>query len=110
MIRRPPRSTLFPYTTLFRSVHAERLVMVTERVAITGEGVVRLGEGTLRLTLTPSPLDQALLRVVVPVVVSGDLASPGVETHPELRVGAARAEPAAGVCAEEAGQIGRAHV
>src|SRR5256885_8564349 len=24
MIRRPPRSTLFPYTTLFRSVHARR--------------------------------------------------------------------------------------
>src|SRR3712207_7661165 len=24
MIRRPPRSTLFPYTTLFRSVAAER--------------------------------------------------------------------------------------
>src|SRR3712207_7935190 len=24
MIRRPPRSTLFPYTTLFRSVDAER--------------------------------------------------------------------------------------
>src|SRR2546422_8597536 len=24
MIRRPPRSTLFPYTTLFRSVRAER--------------------------------------------------------------------------------------
>src|SRR5690349_23192717 len=24
MIRRPPRSTLFPYTTLFRSVHACR--------------------------------------------------------------------------------------
>src|ERR1035441_3893632 len=24
MIRRPPRSTLFPYTTLFRSLHAER--------------------------------------------------------------------------------------
>src|SRR2546430_12608738 len=23
MIRRPPRSTLFPYTTLFRSIHAE---------------------------------------------------------------------------------------
>src|SRR5687767_15757714 len=26
MIRRPPRSTLFPYTTLFRSVPAERAV------------------------------------------------------------------------------------
>src|SRR3712207_5894828 len=25
MIRRPPRSTLFPYTTLFRSVIAERV-------------------------------------------------------------------------------------
>src|SRR5437867_6903605 len=24
MIRRPPRSTLFPYTTLFRSSHAQR--------------------------------------------------------------------------------------
>src|SRR2546426_6361471 len=24
MIRRPPRSTLFPYTTLFRSQHGER--------------------------------------------------------------------------------------
>src|SRR5437868_11667810 len=23
MIRRPPRSTLFPYTTLFRSIHAK---------------------------------------------------------------------------------------
>src|SRR5258707_11783969 len=26
MIRRPPRSTLFPYTTLFRSVHRRRAV------------------------------------------------------------------------------------
>src|SRR2546422_6971809 len=28
MIRRPPRSTLFPYTTLFRSVHLELLEAV----------------------------------------------------------------------------------
>src|SRR5690349_21911056 len=27
MIRRPPRSTLFPYTTLFRSDHPERLAV-----------------------------------------------------------------------------------
>src|SRR2546426_4298259 len=27
MIRRPPRSTLFPYTTLFRSDHARRRVV-----------------------------------------------------------------------------------
>src|SRR3712207_8610625 len=36
MIRRPPRSTLFPYTTLFRSV------MVTEqRLGRTGEPTLR---------------------------------------------------------------------
>src|SRR3712207_7565412 len=28
MIRRPPRSTLFPYTTLFRSVHGDLLGQV----------------------------------------------------------------------------------
>src|SRR2546427_8711184 len=28
MIRRPPRSTLFPYTTLFRSVVEDRLVSI----------------------------------------------------------------------------------
>src|SRR2546429_2610580 len=28
MIRRPPRSTLFPYTTLFRSRHVERDVLL----------------------------------------------------------------------------------
>src|SRR5260221_9066635 len=27
MIRRPPRSTLFPYTTLFRSSHAAKLTV-----------------------------------------------------------------------------------
>src|SRR5256885_3721512 len=33
MIRRPPRSTLFPYTTLFRSQHKQtRLLMVTESI------------------------------------------------------------------------------
>src|SRR5256885_4750094 len=33
MIRRPPRSTLFPYTTLFRSEHA---VEVDRRAAVKG--------------------------------------------------------------------------
>src|SRR2546426_8054751 len=34
MIRRPPRSTLFPYTTLFRSRGLERLVREIHRLAI----------------------------------------------------------------------------
>src|SRR5690625_6948445 len=33
MIRRPPRSTLFPYTTLFRSSTVCTLVKVTKRYA-----------------------------------------------------------------------------
>src|SRR5256885_5113379 len=33
MIRRPPRSTLFPYTTLFRSLHLGRVVRGEDRDA-----------------------------------------------------------------------------
>src|SRR3712207_7196634 len=36
MIRRPPRSTLFPYTTLFRSVRAEFQRMVDFGPRLTG--------------------------------------------------------------------------
>src|SRR5258708_25049741 len=35
MIRRPPRSTLFPYTTLFRSRRAARLLSERRQVAVT---------------------------------------------------------------------------
>src|ERR1041384_8731389 len=41
MIRRPPRSTLFPYTTLFRSM-GEEPIAGTDRPA-DGEGAVRPG-------------------------------------------------------------------
>src|SRR3712207_2104611 len=33
MIRRPPRSTLFPYTTLFRSNHIEAVITQVERLS-----------------------------------------------------------------------------
>src|SRR3712207_7880821 len=39
MIRRPPRSTLFPYTTLFRSggtVHVDAMTALAEAVGETG--------------------------------------------------------------------------
>src|SRR3712207_7550682 len=52
MIRRPPRSTLFPYTTLFRS--AEFLVVDTETNGLVGDaceltevGAVLVGGGEL---------------------------------------------------------------
>src|SRR2546426_5631440 len=40
MIRRPPRSTLFPYTTLFRSVAIE---VQAEQLAFRAEGVAGIG-------------------------------------------------------------------
>src|SRR5256885_11123792 len=36
MIRRPPRSTLFPYTTLFRSADAEAVVGALRQFGIGG--------------------------------------------------------------------------
>src|SRR5258708_16220581 len=41
MIRRPPRSTLFPYTTLFRSPDGNRLFLV-HRVLQDAQGLVEV--------------------------------------------------------------------
>src|SRR3712207_6993989 len=38
MIRRPPRSTLFPYTTLFRSINNVKAKEVTADRVILGDG------------------------------------------------------------------------
>src|SRR3712207_6962839 len=56
MIRRPPRSTLFPYTTLFRSlllVEHDLVLLLGDRRAVEGLVGVRLGDGL--------PLDADLL-------------------------------------------------
>src|SRR5258708_30950291 len=44
MIRRPPRSTLFPYTTLFRSVSRQADQQVRRRAAGQGVAKGRAGE------------------------------------------------------------------
>src|SRR3712207_6900986 len=41
MIRRPPRSTLFPYTTLFRSEAQARQLLLDREVNLLGRRVVR---------------------------------------------------------------------
>src|SRR5256886_11723544 len=71
MIRRPPRSTLFPYTTLFRSrlgidglahgakqPQARKIVLRRQRIAELHEGADRRGRGvehrhTVRLAVLP---------------------------------------------------------
>src|SRR2546422_5547929 len=59
MIRRPPRSTLFPYTTLFRSHGSKRLTVVpphavTAAASATGSSVIVVRASvTLRNLLPP---------------------------------------------------------
>src|SRR5258708_27908276 len=60
MIRRPPRSTLFPYTTLFRSISATQLtvaglgfdpVAANNKVAFNGGAVGTVTAPPLKATL-----------------------------------------------------------
>src|SRR2546422_8405933 len=59
MIRRPPRSTLFPYTTLFRSFLVIGAVLVS--AAVASVSVIRRGVHADELALIQS-LSQAIAR------------------------------------------------
>src|SRR3712207_7719018 len=52
MIRRPPRSTLFPYTTLFRSAVAVLANVVVAAVAFVVGGAVSEGYDEIRALVT----------------------------------------------------------
>src|SRR5256885_12027218 len=49
MIRRPPRSTLFPYTTLFRSQRGEKVLVVQHRQVKLLYGVFDRGARAARI-------------------------------------------------------------
>src|SRR3712207_4642643 len=69
MIRRPPRATLFPYTTLFRSVVPERL-----RTAFLGfffVYVATLAVGTLLMALHGLPTGAAFGSVFACLNITG---------------------------------------
>src|SRR3990167_11196533 len=89
MIRRPPRSTLFPYTTLFRSLHEgvrgggpelatllnrrrvepeRRIVAEQYRHAAGGIGVHDVRELQIVRVRPPQPLARTLHLAVVPVL------------------------------------------
>src|SRR3712207_8712402 len=75
MIRRPPRSTLFPYTTLFRSIAGPAL-RVTVRVENGTAEPVALGGVAVNLAYGPdrtpaSPLDEPSRRPFATMVEPG---------------------------------------
>src|SRR5258708_11263920 len=55
MIRRPPRSTLFPYTTLFRSLVAVRRIWVTRTATAHGRSSPKKNETTKPDWITSLP-------------------------------------------------------
>src|SRR3712207_8959305 len=70
MIRRPPRSTLFPYTTLFRS--HKHLLGLAVSVPVVGREVHRVGHG--------------------PACIAHHLAHPGIVVAAVVSVVARRSE------------------
>src|SRR2546426_7856039 len=80
MIRRPPRSTLFPYTTLFRSAHApqaDELARVIERHQHLGAGLLRRRQDHL--------LARQGVRHDRPAPPDGLAGEPRVRVEPERR-------------------------
>src|SRR5690349_23867971 len=64
--RRPPRSTLFPYTTLFRSIERDRRVIVDRAAfvrAVGGEIAAILNRGAALIVIQP----RAIIRRAVAV-------------------------------------------
>src|SRR3712207_9289934 len=85
MIRRPPRSTLFPYTTLFRSLVTAKLMVRRPRVAaVIGDDLDQVPRGasvTLDTTKVagewgdPCPAPG-------PAAVDGEVGGPGARNAP----------------------------
>src|SRR6266404_3318076 len=62
MIRRPPRSTLFPYTTLFRSIADDEAVSAAFQVGPVWPGQPRHAQPGARLVPLPAPAGAGLHR------------------------------------------------
>src|SRR5258706_10175642 len=60
MIRRPPRSTLFPYTTLFRSLNADSKVPLKELGEVGALSLSKIGEVIANYLIVPSCGDEGL--------------------------------------------------
>src|SRR5256886_17183044 len=57
MIRRPPRSTLFPYTTLFRALKAAPAGSLSGKIAMVARRMVRTQDGAGYGAAVDAPID-----------------------------------------------------
>src|SRR3712207_9420311 len=84
MIRRPPRSTLFPYTTLFRSPQEQDLVLLlpgeARRVRCWQVSLIRV----LNLLLRHQSTSRLRLRTIVHAVLNKRVATSRNELHKEI--------------------------
>src|SRR3712207_2416600 len=93
MIRRPPRSTLFPYTTLFRSGGAGVRLLLLAGLLLAGDGLARalararVGAGALTVHREAATVAQPLVAADLDLAtnVAGDLA-PEVALDAEVLV------------------------
>src|SRR2546426_3954891 len=69
MIRRPPRSTLFPYTTLFRSLMKYICQLLPDHLAVNA--LLPFPEGFAHAVDRPEPVYQRLLQLL-PELRRGD--------------------------------------
>src|SRR3712207_6998128 len=81
MIRRPPRSTLFPYTTLFRSGQGRRLLR------LAGGAVLGGAAGAALLLLTPSDAFER----IVPWLIGGAAVALLVQDRKSTRLNSSHA-------------------
>src|SRR5688572_32631808 len=64
MIRRPPRSTLFPYTTLFRSFDVSNVNGKLVLTEMGGSGRANTVNGSIEATFTAVPRVESLFKTV----------------------------------------------
>src|SRR3989449_4522683 len=80
MIRRPPRSTLFPYTTLFRSGH----ILKPELLAIPTHGMINVHPSLLPELRGAAPIEWAIINGLEQTGVTIMQMDAGMDTGPIL--------------------------
>src|SRR3712207_7143815 len=81
MIRRPPRSTLFPYTTLFRSQLANSFAEVGQRVIVVEADFRRPALQTELMPDREEPLRPGFSNYLVEAAELDDVIFPRSEEH-----------------------------